>query len=97
MLFLSAACRTPALQYRTGTLPRLFGTPYPEAFTVARAGMGAGHHAMIGDTRQTDIPGGQAARIATILVTAHGLFAGHDTAPLIAQSGIVPDFALPSI
>ena len=52
---------------------------------------------MIGDTLHTDVLGGQAAGLATILVTEHGLFAGHDTAPYIAQSGIVPDIALPSI
>ena len=85
------------LQDRTGTVPHLFGKPYPEAFRIALSGMGPGRHAMIGDTLHTDILGGQAAGLATILVTEHGIFAGHDTAPFIAQSGIVPDIALPSI
>ena len=85
------------LQDRTGIMPRLFGKPYPEAFRTALSGMGPGRHAMIGDTLHTDILGGQAAGLATILVTEHGIFAGHDTAPYIAQSGIVPDIALPSI
>lgn len=85
------------LQDRTGIAPRLFGKPYPEAFHIALAGMGPGRYAMIGDTLHTDILGGQAAGLATILVTEHGLFTGHDTAPYIAQSRIVPDIALPSI
>ena len=85
------------LQDRTGITPHMFGKPYPEAFVMALAGMGPGRHAMIGDTLHTDILGGQAAGLATILVTDHGLFAGHKTAPYIAQSGIVPDISLPSI
>jgi glycerol-1-phosphatase len=85
------------LQDRTGIVPRLFGKPYPEAFHIALAGMGPGRYAMIGDTLHTDILGGQAAGLATILVTDHGLFAGHDTAPYIAQGGIFPDIVLPAI
>lgn len=85
------------LQDRTGIVPRLFGKPYPEAFRIALAGMGPGRYAMIGDTLHTDILGGQAVGLSTILVTDHGLFAGQDTAPFIAQSGIVPDIALPAI
>lgn len=85
------------LQDRTGIAPRLFGKPYPEAFQIALTGMGPGRYAMIGDTLHTDILGGQAAGLATILVTDHGLFAGHDTAPYIAQGGIFPDIALPAI
>ena len=85
------------LHDRTGIPPRLFGKPYPEAFHIALSGLPTGRYAMIGDTLHTDILGGQAAGLATILVTRHGLFAGHDTAPYVAQSGIVPDFILPSI
>lgn len=85
------------LQDRTGIVPRLFGKPYPEAFRMALAGLEPGRYAMIGDTLHTDILGGQAAGLSTILVTDHGLFAAQDTAPFIAQSGIVPDFALPAI
>ncbi len=85
------------LQDRAGTMQHLFGKPYPEAFRTALSGMGPGRYAMIGDTLHTDILGGQAAGLATILVTEHGIFAGHDTAPFIAQSGIVPDIILPSI
>jgi glycerol-1-phosphatase len=85
------------LHDRTGAVPRLFGKPYAEAFAIALGAMGPGRHAMIGDTLHTDILGGQAAGLATVLVTDHGLFAGRDTAPFIAASGIVPDIVLPSI
>ena len=85
------------LHDRTGIIPHFFGKPYSEAFQIALAGMEAGRYAMIGDTLHTDILGGQAAGLATILVTDHGLFTGHDTAPYIAQSGIFPDITLPAI
>lgn len=85
------------LHDRTGIAPRLFGKPYPEAFRIALAGMGSGRFAMIGDTLHTDILGGQAAGLATVLVTDHGLFAGKNTAPFITQSGIVPDIVVPAI
>ncbi|MFT7448407.1 MAG: glycerol 3-phosphatase-2 [Glaciecola sp.] len=82
---------------RTGAAPRLFGKPYREAFDIALGTMGPGRYAMIGDTLHTDILGGQAAGLATILVTDHGLFTGRDTAPYIAESGLIPDIILPSI
>ena len=85
------------LQDRTGIAQHLFGKPYPEAFRIALSSMAPGRYAMIGDTLHTDILGGQAAGLATILVTDHGLFTGHNTAPYIAQSGIVPDIAMPAI
>ena len=85
------------LQDRTGVVPRFFGKPFAEAFGIALGQLGPGRYAMIGDTLHTDILGGQAAGLATILVTDHGLFAGRDTAPFIAESGIVPDIVMPSI
>lgn len=85
------------LQDRTGIAPRLFGKPYPEAFSIALNGLGSGRYAMIGDTLHTDILGGQAAGLATILVTDHGIFAGKATEPYITKSGIAPDYILPSI
>ncbi len=51
---------------------------------------------MVGDTLHTDVLGGAAAGCRSVLVTDHGLFAGRDTAPFIAASGIVPDFIIPS-
>lgn len=85
------------LHDRTRVVPRLFGKPYPEAFAIALRDMGPGRYAMIGDTLHTDILGGQAAGLATILVTDHGIFAGQDCAPYIEKSGIIPDIILPTI
>jgi HAD superfamily hydrolase (TIGR01450 family) len=85
------------LQDRTGVVPRFFGKPFAEAFDSALGQMGPGRYAMIGDTLHTDILGGQAAGLSTILVTDHGLFAGRDPASFIAESGILPDIVMPSI
>ncbi|TCM88119.1 HAD-IIA family hydrolase [Rhodovulum steppense] len=76
---------------RTGQMPHFFGKPYGDAFTAARIRLGPGRHAMVGDTLHTDILGGRAAGVRTVLVAGHGLFAGHDVAPFIARSGIRPD------
>lgn len=75
-----------------------FGKPFPEAFAegIARTGLAPGRLAMVGDTLHTDVLGGAAAGCRTVLVTDHGLFAGRDTAPFIAASGIMPDFIVPS-
>ena len=85
------------LQDRTGIAPRFFGKPYAEAFAIALAGSMGGRYAMIGDTLHTDILGGQAAGLETILVTDHGLFAGRDATAYVSRSGIVPDVMMPSI
>lgn len=83
------------------TLPldcRWFGKPFGDAFTeaIARAGLPPDRLAMVGDTLHTDVLGGAAAGCRSVLVTDHGLFTGHDTAPYIATSGIVPDFIIPT-
>ncbi|MFZ9200280.1 MAG: HAD-IIA family hydrolase [Paracoccaceae bacterium] len=76
-----------------------FGKPFPEAFAegIARTGLSPAQLAMVGDTLHTDVLGGAAAGCRSVLVTDHGLFAGRDTAPFIAASGIIPDFIVPSI
>lgn len=76
-----------------------FGKPFPEAFAegIARTGLSPARLAMVGDTLHTDVLGGAAAGCRSVLVTDHGLFAGRDTAPFIAASGIRPDFIVPSI
>ena len=84
------------LQDRAGIAPRFFGKPFREAFDAGLACLG-GRIAMVGDTLHTDILGGMEAGCDTILVTRHGILAGRDPAPLIAQSGILPDLILPSI
>lgn len=70
-----------------------FGKPFGDAFAaaVARTGLPAARLAMVGDTLHTDVLGGAAAGCGTVLVARHGLFRGHDVAPFIAASGIVPD------
>ena len=85
------------LQDRTGLAPRFFGKPYPEAFTAALDQLGPGRYAMVGDTLHTDILGGQAAGLATVLVTRHGIFSGCDVGPYVGRSGIVPDIVVPAI
>lgn len=85
------------LHDRTGIAPRLYGKPYPEAFEMALADLPPGRYAMIGDTLHTDILGGQAAGLATILVTDHGLLAGQPHGGYVSESGIVPTYVLPAI
>lgn len=85
------------LQDRSGIAPRLYGKPYPEAFEMALKDLPPGRYAMIGDTLHTDILGGQAAGLATILVTDHGLLAGQPHGGYVSQSGIVPTYVLPAI
>ncbi|TNF17905.1 MAG: HAD family hydrolase [Rhodobacteraceae bacterium] len=85
------------LQDRTGIVPRLFGKPYANAFDIALTGLGPGRYAMIGDTLHTDILGGQASGLQTILVIRHGIFAGHPVETYLAASGVAPDFILPAI
>ena len=78
---------------RLGTEVHWFGKPFAEGFADVcdRIGLPPGRLAMVGDTLHTDVLGGAAAGMGTVLVTRHGLFAGLDTAPFIAASGIVPD------
>ncbi len=72
-----------------------FGKPHGNAFRAALArlkGIAPQRIAMVGDTLHTDVLGGAAAGIGTILITEHGLFRGHDVASYIAQSEIRPDW-----
>ena len=81
----------------TGVVPRYFGKPHGNAFDAALAalsGIDRARIAMVGDTLHTDILGGAAAGVATVLITDHGLFKGRDVAPYIARSGIVPDWII---
>ena len=82
-----------------GVAPRFFGKPYGDVYDMALAragGVAPERVLMVGDTLHTDILGGAAAGVKTALVTDHGLFAGRDVAPFIKESGIVPDYILPS-
>jgi HAD superfamily hydrolase (TIGR01459 family) len=78
---------------RTGASLHWCGKPFPDAHleAAARTGLAPTRLAMVGDTLHTDTLGGRAAGMGTVLITAHGLFAGRDTAPFITASGIIPD------
>ena len=80
---------------QTGVKAAFYGKPYGNAFETALDRLpGIPRHriAMVGDTLHTDVLGGAAAGIGTILVTDHGLFRGHDVAPFIGKSAIRPDW-----
>ncbi|MFY0662070.1 MAG: TIGR01459 family HAD-type hydrolase [Shimia sp.] len=80
---------------QTGTDAAFYGKPYGNAFDTALARLdGIPRHriAMVGDTLHTDVLGGAAAGIGTILITDHGLFKGFDVMPYIQKSGIQPDW-----
>ena len=84
---------------RTSVIPEFFGKPYANAFAAIKArcpGAQALRMAMVGDTLHTDILGGRAAGMSSVLITDHGLFAGRDVAPYIARSQIVPDIICPT-
>lgn len=81
----------------TGVVPTFYGKPFGNIFDLAFAHLGRFDPArtvMVGDSLHTDILGGQAAGVKTALIAGYGFFAGHDVAPRIAASGIMPDYVL---
>jgi HAD superfamily hydrolase (TIGR01450 family) len=89
-----------ALQDRLGITPVFHGKPFPSVYAAAQARLGGiapQKITMVGDTLHTDVLGAQAQGWNTALITAHGLFAGHDVSEFIARSGIAPDWIAPSI
>ncbi|USG60900.1 HAD-IIA family hydrolase [Sneathiella marina] len=81
----------------TGINPQFFGKPFASIFTYGLAQpalkeIPKHRVAMVGDTLHTDILGGAAAGIRTVLITDHGLLKDENIPELIASSGIVPDF-----
>ncbi len=83
----------------TGIAPQFFGKPFGNAFDAALAqlpGIDRDRIAMVGDTLHTDILGGAAAGVKTVLITDHGLFKWRDVRPFIARSGIIPDWIIPT-
>ncbi len=88
---------------RTGIAPVFFGKPYGNAFDEVHRRLAAKGRivppqriAMVGDTLHTDVLGGAAAGLQTVLVTDHGLFRGLDVDGFIKRSAIVPDFIIPT-
>ncbi|MEL6522724.1 MAG: HAD family hydrolase [Pseudomonadota bacterium] len=80
--------------------PHFFGKPFANAFDDAFAllpGIPKSRMAMVGDTLHTDILGGRAAGVDTVLVEGFGLFAGEQVDPYIRQSNIIPDHRCYSI
>lgn len=87
-----------ALADETSCAPIFFGKPFGNAYDDVKArlpGIPPDRIAMVGDTLHTDVLGGAAAGFKTVLITDYGLFAGQDTAPFIARSGIRPDYVCP--
>ncbi len=90
---------THALADRTGVVPQFFGKPFGNAFQAVMDRLGAhspDRIAMVGDTLHTDVLGGAAAGMKTVLIEDHGLFKGHDVARYMDACGIRPDFICPT-
>ena len=88
-----------ALMDATSVTPLFFGKPYLDAFEAAIPKMpGIPRHriAMVGDTLHTDILGGAASGIGSVLITDHGLFRGLDVQQFIDRSGIRPTWIVPT-
>lgn len=82
------------LETATGRTPTVIGKPNPPMFAEAlrRLGSAAGRAAMVGDRLSTDIAGGKAAGITTVLVLS-----GVSTRAEIESSGIRPDHVVQDI
>ncbi|MEP1329990.1 HAD-IIA family hydrolase [Pseudophaeobacter sp.] len=82
---------------RTGKQADFFGKPFGNAFETVLTRMGGiarQRIAMVGDTLHTDVLGGAAAGVGTVLISNHGLFRGHDVAPFITKCAIRPDWII---
>ena len=92
---------------------RWYGKPYGPAFNLALARMqirlsnflsrsldhpfDARRIAMVGDSLHTDILGGAAAGMTTVLITDHGLFRGEDALPFCVSCGLLPDWIVKTL
>ena len=74
-----------------------FPSVYAEVLKRLQRDVPADRIAMLGDTLHTDVIGANVHGWSSVLVSDHGLFRGHDVAGFIAESGIVPDWIIPSI
>ena len=88
------------IEAETGVHCEPYGKPFGPAFELAlsrlgRAGVRRDRVAMVGDGLYTDILGGLAAGLGTVLVTDHGLLKGLDWEARAARVGIVPDHVVP--
>ncbi len=88
------------LQDMFGCVAEFHGKPFPSVYDAVEQrlkGVAPNRVAMVGDTLHTDILGAQSRGWGSVLVTDHGLFAGLDVAPFVTQSGIIPDWIVPTI
>ncbi len=84
---------------------RWYGKPYSPAFELAlfqmqrKLGRNIDNRriAMVGDSLHTDILGGGAVGMTTVLLTRHGLFRGATAAPYMKASGIYPDWVVDTL
>jgi len=86
------------LMDRLGSHLHWYGKPFADGYddVLEQMELPPERLAMVGDTLHTDVLGGRAAGMRTVLVSDHGLFSGHDVRPFIDKSGIVPDFIVPT-
>ena len=88
------------IEAEAGVACERFGKPFAPAFDLALARLGAAdlrrdRVAMVGDGLYTDILGGLAAGLGTVLVTDHGLVRGLDWRAWADRIGISPDYVIP--
>ena len=88
------------IEAETGVRCEPYGKPFAPAFELALSRLGGAgvrreRVAMVGDGLYTDILGGLAAGLGTVLVTDHGLLKGIDWRARSARAGIVPDHVIP--
>ena len=88
------------IEAETGVRCEPYGKPFGPAFELALSRLGGvavrrERVAMVGDGLYTDILGGLAAGLGTVLVTDHGLLKGFDWEAKAAQAGIFPDHVVP--
>jgi glycerol 3-phosphatase-2 len=92
---------------------RWYGKPYGPAFDLAlsrmqiRLGNLSGRQldrpfevsriAMVGDSLHTDILGGGAVGMTTVLISDHGLFRGQDVMPFCKAGGLFPDWIVKTL
>ncbi|MCE2516662.1 MAG: HAD hydrolase-like protein [Alphaproteobacteria bacterium] len=83
-----------------------FGKPYAPVFDLARnrleeitgrSNWKDDRIAMVGDSLHTDILGGQAAGLNTVLITGHGLFRQGGADDAISATGIMPDYIVDTV
>ena len=88
------------VEAETGVRCERFGKPFAHVFDLALARLGSvgvrrDRVAMVGDGLYTDILGGLAAGLGTVLVTDHGLVRDLDWRAWAERTGISPDYVIP--